>query len=370
MPTDRKPWSPVETRALISLRNEMSLKFQTMKRNRPLWEELADKLHRVYHFERTATQCAVRWKNIIAAYKDSRECIKTSPQQARVCSFFKEVEAVLGDDPLLLPSMQPAEALRLEDTANPNSISPPVSMGTPTTRVGRPETNPLISITTGTATRRRDRDSGPSLSLAAWRHVEETLQAHSRLLRSNARALERIEKMLAKNEGVILDAAEIRQDSEAVLLHDGHTGAHLHDQGEAITHAVNGPVSSPMVMVQQVDTGNPAESVAPPTSGELDGEIGPVPVSQTNEDSAPNETVQDTMSPMNESLEPEKPGDNENRHEELKVKNEEVGVDTDEGHALTGSVDTAHVQEDVDTSIIDAKDEPPRKKMKLSGLIP
>lgn len=99
--TDRKVWTALETSALISLKGDMKLKFQTMKRNRVLWVELSDKLRLHYGHDRTAAQCAVRWKNIMSAYKDSRDDLTSLRDDPKLCPFFKDVEAVLGDNPLV-----------------------------------------------------------------------------------------------------------------------------------------------------------------------------------------------------------------------------------------------------------------------------
>lgn len=81
----------------------MNIKFQAMKRNRSLWEELSERMRCQFGHHRTASQCSVRWKNLIASYKESRDSAKQSPEKARAYPFFKEVEAVLRDEPLLLP---------------------------------------------------------------------------------------------------------------------------------------------------------------------------------------------------------------------------------------------------------------------------
>lgn len=109
--TDRKVWTAIETRALIILKDEMKSKFQTMKRNRTLWVELSEKLRKRYGHDRTSSQCAVRWKNIMSAYKDSRESLRQPDGDRKVCSFFKEVEAVLGDPPISLPCGTNSEAV-------------------------------------------------------------------------------------------------------------------------------------------------------------------------------------------------------------------------------------------------------------------
>lgn len=100
MASDRKVWTAVETRALISLKDQMKTKFLSMKRNRALWVELSEKLQKHYGHHRTASQCAVRWKNIMSSYKECRESVQRANSSPKVCSFFKQVEAVLGDPPL------------------------------------------------------------------------------------------------------------------------------------------------------------------------------------------------------------------------------------------------------------------------------
>lgn len=109
MASDRKVWTAVETRALISLKDEMKHKFLTMKRNRTLWVELSGRLRKHYGHERTPAQCAVRWKNILSAYKESREVLQNPRPDGKVCSFFKEVEAVVGDPPLVLSAVSMPE---------------------------------------------------------------------------------------------------------------------------------------------------------------------------------------------------------------------------------------------------------------------
>ena len=72
---DRRIWSYAETKSLIAYRcdPEAKAKFDTMKRNKYLWEELAERMHRAGH-NRRATQRAVRWKNLMSAFKVWTAC--------------------------------------------------------------------------------------------------------------------------------------------------------------------------------------------------------------------------------------------------------------------------------------------------------
>lgn len=67
-------WTPDETHLLLSLRGEPEFvaKFAAMKRNRPVWNELASRM-RQRGFNRTARQCAIRFKNLIVQYKTARQ---------------------------------------------------------------------------------------------------------------------------------------------------------------------------------------------------------------------------------------------------------------------------------------------------------
>lgn len=189
MGTDRKPWSTPETRALITLREEMKPKFQTMKRNRTLWVELSEKLRKHFGHDRTAAQCAVRWKNIIATYKDSRDGLRAAGPDPRVCAFFKEVEAVLGDPPLSLPPAAAASSAAAAAASDYMRVAElPAAASVAATTVGPAAGSSFVG---GRGTK-RDRDLAGVLAALGELRAAVAVQGQ---------ALERIEKMLSKEVG-------------------------------------------------------------------------------------------------------------------------------------------------------------------------
>jgi hypothetical protein len=104
---DRRVWSYQETEILIRLRADegMKKKFCAMKRNRNLWDDIAAKMNS-HGCLRSGTQCAVRWKNLMSLYKESRVAMlngndpSVGGRSQRACGFYAELEACVGDTPV------------------------------------------------------------------------------------------------------------------------------------------------------------------------------------------------------------------------------------------------------------------------------
>ena len=78
-----------------------------VKRNRVLWVELSEKSRQQYGHDRTPAQCSVRWKNILSSYKSCRDSLTDLHFDGKLHSFFKEVEAIIGDPPIAIPRDNP-----------------------------------------------------------------------------------------------------------------------------------------------------------------------------------------------------------------------------------------------------------------------
>lgn len=229
MGTDRKPWSAPETRALITLREEMKPKFQTMKRNRTLWVELSDKLRKHFGHDRTAAQCAVRWKNIIAAYKDSRDGLRAPGPDPRVCAFFKEVEAVLGDPPLALP-------------APPGAAAGPVGAAGDYIRVGEMP----AGEGGGSFVRpgKRERDMGSVFAVLGELRAAIAVQGQ---------ALVRIEKMLGKEigGGFAVEEGEVEGEGGVLLEEEGVNVEEVEQESVVVGSDVNDQVEVVVTVVPE-----------------------------------------------------------------------------------------------------------------------
>lgn len=138
---ERKIWSYAETTSLIALRYDPETrgKFDTMKRNRYLWEEIAEKMQKAGH-QRSAVQCSVRWKNLMSAFKQSYGQVKAEtenpsqrPTHRRLCSFYREMESALaGNDIHTMEHGTVPNSTHLTDGMAPTDVGlqfPPHSEG-------------------------------------------------------------------------------------------------------------------------------------------------------------------------------------------------------------------------------------------------
>lgn len=67
--SDRFPqWSVAETKEFLMIRAELDRTFMETKRNKLLWEVIANKM-KEKGFNRSAEQCKCKWKNLVTRYK-------------------------------------------------------------------------------------------------------------------------------------------------------------------------------------------------------------------------------------------------------------------------------------------------------------
>ena len=69
MKEERVPqWSHQETGDFIAIRAELERDFALTKRNKTLWEAVANKMKEM-GYKRTPDQCKCKWKNLVNRYK-------------------------------------------------------------------------------------------------------------------------------------------------------------------------------------------------------------------------------------------------------------------------------------------------------------
>ncbi|KAL7111969.1 hypothetical protein ACP275_05G122900 [Erythranthe tilingii] len=83
-------WSNQETREFIEIRAQLEWDFITAKRNKNLWEAVANRM-REKGYRRTADQCKCKWKNLVNRYKGQEA---SDGENGRQCPFFNELHAV------------------------------------------------------------------------------------------------------------------------------------------------------------------------------------------------------------------------------------------------------------------------------------
>ncbi|KAK6129863.1 hypothetical protein DH2020_036381 [Rehmannia glutinosa] len=83
-------WSNQETRDFIEIRAQLEFDFTTAKRNKSLWEMVANRM-REKGYRRTPDQCKCKWKNLVNRYKGQEA---SDVDNGRRCPFFDELHAV------------------------------------------------------------------------------------------------------------------------------------------------------------------------------------------------------------------------------------------------------------------------------------
>lgn len=91
---DRFPqWSIQETRDFLMIRAELDPTFMETKRNKLLWEVIANKM-KDKGYNRSADQCKAKWKNLVTRYK---ACETMEPEGMRQqFPFYNDLQAIFG----------------------------------------------------------------------------------------------------------------------------------------------------------------------------------------------------------------------------------------------------------------------------------
>ncbi|KAG5534764.1 hypothetical protein RHGRI_022766 [Rhododendron griersonianum] len=92
-------WVQEETRFLISFRREVDGQFNTSKSNRHLWEGISAKM-REKGFDRTASMCTDKWRNLLKEFKKAskhQDRSSSSGAASAKMSYYKELEELLRD---------------------------------------------------------------------------------------------------------------------------------------------------------------------------------------------------------------------------------------------------------------------------------
>ncbi|GFY83078.1 homeodomain-like superfamily protein [Actinidia rufa] len=87
-------WAHEETRCLIGFRREVDGLFNTSKSNKHLWEQISAKM-REKGFDRSATMCTDKWRNLLKEFKKARHQDRSGASAKLSC--YKELEELLRD---------------------------------------------------------------------------------------------------------------------------------------------------------------------------------------------------------------------------------------------------------------------------------
>ncbi|XP_051116238.1 trihelix transcription factor GT-4-like [Andrographis paniculata] len=90
-------WIQEETRALISLRKEIDMLFNTSKSNKHLWDNISMKM-REKGFDRSPTMCTDKWRNLLKEYKKAKQNHHDGNGNGSAkMNYYKDIEDILTE---------------------------------------------------------------------------------------------------------------------------------------------------------------------------------------------------------------------------------------------------------------------------------
>ncbi|XP_057811101.1 trihelix transcription factor GT-4-like [Salvia miltiorrhiza] len=112
-------WVQEETRALISLRKEIDMLFNTSKSNKHLWDNISLKM-REKGFDRSPTMCTDKWRNLLKEFKKTKQNNRDGNGNGSAkMSYYKEIEEILRERSRDGPNWKTSEAA---NTAGPPKV--------------------------------------------------------------------------------------------------------------------------------------------------------------------------------------------------------------------------------------------------------
>ncbi|KAL8550662.1 hypothetical protein ACS0TY_009177 [Phlomoides rotata] len=104
-------WVQEETRALISLRKEIDMLFNTSKSNKHLWDNISLKM-REKGFDRSPTMCTDKWRNLLKEFKKVKQNNQdgNGSGSANKMNYYKEIEEILRERNKNGPNWKNSEA--------------------------------------------------------------------------------------------------------------------------------------------------------------------------------------------------------------------------------------------------------------------
>ncbi|GFP94490.1 trihelix transcription factor gt-4 [Phtheirospermum japonicum] len=111
-------WAQEETRALISLRKEIDMMFNTSKSNKHLWDRISFKM-REKGFDRSPTMCTDKWRNLLKEFKKAKQNNQNHNGNGSVkMNFYRDIGEILKerskDEPPAPPPPPPAGDSKVE----------------------------------------------------------------------------------------------------------------------------------------------------------------------------------------------------------------------------------------------------------------
>ncbi|KAL6577942.1 hypothetical protein OROMI_010270 [Orobanche minor] len=89
-------WVQEETRALISLRKETDMLFNTSKSNKHLWDNISLKM-RGKGFDRSPAMCTDKWRNLLKEFKKAKQNNSDNGNGYAKMSYYKEIGDILSE---------------------------------------------------------------------------------------------------------------------------------------------------------------------------------------------------------------------------------------------------------------------------------
>lgn len=93
-----KSWTYPETQALLDIwqQDHIQTQLTLMARNRPVWEQVAERMNYHKGFNRTGEQCKTRIHTLKIRYNRAKKFGLSGPEAEKECPFYRQLDAVLG----------------------------------------------------------------------------------------------------------------------------------------------------------------------------------------------------------------------------------------------------------------------------------
>ncbi|PRQ56204.1 putative transcription factor MYB family [Rosa chinensis] len=114
-------WPRQETLTLLEIRSSLDSKFKETNQKGPLWDEVSRIMSEDHGYHRSGKKCKEKFENLYKYYKKTKEG-KAGRQDGKHYRFFRQLEAIYGDQSTTNPLSSASDQTHLTGTLNPTLL--------------------------------------------------------------------------------------------------------------------------------------------------------------------------------------------------------------------------------------------------------
>ncbi|XP_050386076.1 trihelix transcription factor PTL-like [Argentina anserina] len=111
-------WPRQETLTLLEIRSSLDSRFKETNQKGPLWDEVSRIMSVEHGYQRSGKKCKEKFENLYKYYKKTKEG-KAGRQDGKHYRFFRQLEAIYGDQSITNPLCSASDQPHLTGTLNP-----------------------------------------------------------------------------------------------------------------------------------------------------------------------------------------------------------------------------------------------------------